>query len=101
LLAEAHSSSAETTRPIRAPLVSALAAITGGLTSCTFSFASAPQTTITVRVGGAVAPQDSTHAEGWDYASSDHLAVALYGSFCDAVKTSSASVQAIFPCGAQ
>jgi len=79
-------------------LVSALATITDSLTSCSFSFAAAPQTTITLRVGGAVAPQDTTHAEGWDY-TADHLAVVLYGSFCDAVRTSGASVKASFPCG--
>ncbi len=82
-------------------LVDALASITGQIPSCVFQFDSAPPdpTNIAVKVNGEKVVQDTTHTEGWDYTSEDHLGVELYGATCETVKDASANtIDMIFGC---
>ena len=71
-------------------LNAALATIVGTVASCTFSLGKAPPdpTNVAVQFNGDSslrAPHDTTHANGWDYASSSDTTIQLYGSWCDNV----------------
>jgi len=74
-------------------LVQSLKAITGQVSSCVFDLTSKPPdpSNIAVHVNGETAPQDTTHADGWDYTSSSFLQVEVYGSWCDQIKTATSN----------
>ena len=46
---------------------------------------------IAVHVNNARAPQDTTHAEGWDYTNGTNTEVTVFGSWCDQIKAASAN----------
>jgi von Willebrand factor type A domain len=82
-------------------LVAAMKTITGQVSTCLFPLNSAPPVpdNIAVKVGGMKAPEDPTRQDGWDYTGPDHLGVQVYGSWCDAIKTTGANtVEIIFGC---
>jgi len=82
-------------------LVAAMKAITGQVSTCLFplNFPPPVPTNIAVKVGGVMAPQDMNKVDGWDYTGPDHLAVEVYGSWCDSIKTTAANmVEIIFGC---
>jgi hypothetical protein len=85
----------------QADLVTALEIITGQLSSCAFPLSPVPPdpTNIAVKVSGARALQDTSHQNGWDYTALDHSAIAVYGPWCDVIKTTAANmVQIIYGC---
>jgi hypothetical protein len=82
-------------------LVAAFTAITTVAQTCVFNFTKAPPvpTKIAVKVSGVKAPADPTHADGWDYTDSTNMAVEVFGSWCDMIKTTAANkVEIIFGC---
>ena len=82
-------------------LVTAMKVITGQVSTCLFPLNSAPPVpdNIAVKVGGRKAPEDPTMQDGWEYTGPDHLGVQVYGSWCDAIKTTNAdTVEIIFGC---
>jgi len=82
-------------------LVLALQAITGVVSTCLFPLNGKPPVpnNIAVKVDGTKAPQDMTHADGWDYTNADLTAVEVFGSWCDKIKTAGANkVEIIFGC---
>jgi len=85
----------------QADLVTALATITGQISSCTFPLNPVPPdpTNIAVKVSGSKAPQDTTHQNGWDYTAPDHSSVTVYGSWCDMIKTTASNmVEIVYGC---
>lgn len=85
-----------------AELVGALKAITGVINKdCVFPFSKPPPVpgNIAVKVMGVKAPQDVNNTLGWNYTDDSHLAVQVFGSWCDMIKTAAANrVQIIFGC---
>jgi hypothetical protein len=82
-------------------LVAALSAIVGSVSTCVFPFSTTPPdpTKIAVKVSGSAIPQDTTHANGWDYLDATHMGLQVYGSSCDMIKTAAANmVEIIFGC---
>jgi hypothetical protein len=82
-------------------LVQAIQAITGVVSTCLFPLNMKPPvpSNIAVKVDGTKAPQDTTHVDGWDYTSPEFLAVEVFGSWCDKIKTAGANkVEIIFGC---
>lgn len=82
-------------------LVAAFTAITTVAQTCVFNFTKAPPvpTKIAVKVSGVKAPADPTHADGWDYTDATNMAVEVFGSWCDMIKTTAANtVEVIFGC---
>jgi hypothetical protein len=91
-------------------LLDALSKIAGQVSDCTFRLAEPPPVSdnVVVKVTDASGqpvkvPADASHGEGWDYAGADHLAVTVYGSWCDMVKapTGNNRVSVIFGCPGQ
>jgi len=84
----------------QADLVNAIKAIAGQVSTCTFPLSSPPPVPehIAVKVSGVKAPQDTTHANGWDYTDGTFTAVQVYGSWCDMIKTNANMVEIIFGC---
>lgn len=73
-----------------ASLVNALNAILGRVASCKFDIGNAPNSMTSVNyidVYGDTTkiPQDTTHANGWDYTNTAHTAIEVYGPQCDAI----------------
>lgn len=109
------SSSKNTTRHYYAAndsqgLLDALSKIAGQVSDCTFRLAEPPPVAGNVVVKATDAsgqpvkvPADASHAEGWDWAGADHLAITVYGSWCDMVKapTGNNRVAVIFGCPGQ
>jgi hypothetical protein len=82
-------------------LVQAIQAITGVVSTCLFPLNMKPPvpSNIAVKVDGTKAPQDTTHVDGWDYTSPELLAVEVFGSWCDKIKTAGANkVEIIYGC---
>jgi hypothetical protein len=82
-------------------LVLALQAITGVVSSCLFPLDMKPPVpgNIAVKVDGVKAPEDKMRADGWDYTSPELLAVEVFGSWCEKIKTVGANkVEIIFGC---
>jgi len=82
-------------------LVTALQSIVAPIAAtCLFGLTQAPPdpTNIAVKVGDAKAPQDSGHADGWDYTDDSHTQVEVYGSWCDRVKSGANIVQVVYGC---
>ncbi len=82
-------------------LVQSLKEITGQVSSCVFDLTDKPPdpSNIAVKVNAVKAPKDTTHADGWDYTSSDYMQVTVYGSWCDQIKAgTSNSVNFILGC---
>ncbi len=77
-------------------LVASLETITGQVSSCVFDLSKTPPDpdNIAVVVNGAMAPQDTTHAAGWDYTKTDDTQVQVFGSWCDQIKTAGATAAA-------
>jgi hypothetical protein len=91
-------------------LLDALGKIAGQVSDCTFRLAGAPPVpdNVVVKVtdpsGQLVrVPADASRVDGWDYAGADHLAITVYGSWCDQVKapTGNNRVFIIFGCPGQ
>jgi hypothetical protein len=109
------SSSKNTTRHYYAAndsqgLLEALSKIAGQVSDCTFRLAEPPPVSDNVVVKATDAsgqpvkvPADASHGDGWDYAGADHLAITVYGSWCDMVKapTGNNRVSVIFGCPGQ
>jgi len=51
-----------------------------------------------VKIGGAKAPVDSGHDDGWDYTDGTHAQVQVYGSWCDKVKQDAKMVEIVYGC---
>jgi hypothetical protein len=73
-----------------ASLVTALNAILGRVASCKFNIGNAPNNMtsvdqIDVYGDGMKIPQDTSHANGWDYTNAAHTAIEVYGPTCDAI----------------
>jgi von Willebrand factor type A domain len=83
-------------------LVVALQTITGQIErDCIFPFKKAPPVpeNIAVKVMGTKAPFDSSNRTGWNYTDSTNMAVQVYGSWCEMIKTNAANmVQIVFGC---
>lgn len=82
-------------------LVHALTEITGQVSNCVFDLTTKPPdpSNIAVEVDGKKAPQDTTHANGWDYIGSDNLQVEVFGSWCEGIKSATAnSVNFVLGC---
>jgi hypothetical protein len=82
-------------------LVSALAAIVNPIaSSCIFPLTSVPPVpdNIAVKVNGTKSPQDTAHANGWDYTDPNYTAVQVYGPWCDMIKSNGNSVEITFGC---
>lgn len=72
----------------KADLIAALGAITGQIASCSFVLDGDPPdpTTVAVDIDGQRVPQDTTHANGWDFGGNVRT-VTLFGGWCDKVKS--------------
>src|SRR2546423_995804 len=73
-----------------ASLVNALNAILGRVASCKFDIGTAPNSMtsvdqIDVYGDNTRIPQDTSHANGWDYTNPSHTAIEIYGPKCDAI----------------
>ena len=73
-----------------ASLVNALNAILGRVASCKFDIGNAPNSMTNVNFidvfgDGTRIPQDTSHANGWDYTNTAHTAIEIYGPKCDAI----------------
>jgi len=83
-------------------LIAALRTITGQVVSCRFPLSSPPPVpdNVTVSVAGTPIPHDPSGANGWEYASTAHTEVRVYGSSCDTIRAagSAASVQIVYGC---
>jgi len=82
-------------------LVEALRSIVAPIAStCVFTLTRPPPdpTNIAVEVGGAKAPADPAHADGWDYTDANLAQVQVYGSWCDRVKSGANTVQVVYGC---
>lgn len=82
-------------------LVTALNAIVGQVSTCTFPLNPPPPVPnrIAVKVTGVKAPQDTTHTDGWDYTSGDYTSLQVYGSWCDMIRTAAANmVEIVYGC---
>ena len=81
-----------------------LASIVGEVASCTFALSTPPPdpTNVVIEFDGdrsLRAPRDTTHTDGWDYTSSSHTGIQLYGSWCDRVmKGTFKSSKVLFGC---
>ncbi len=53
---------------------------------------------IAVKVNGMKSPQDTGHANGWDYTDPAYTGVQVYGSWCDMIKNNGNTVEIIFGC---
>lgn len=74
-------------------LVQSLKQITGQVSSCIFDLSKKPPdpTNIAVHVNGMKAPQDPTHANGWDYTSTSSMQVEVFGAWCEQIKAATAN----------
>jgi hypothetical protein len=88
----------------------ALSKIAGQVSDCTFHLTQPPPVpdNVVVKVTDASGqlvkvPPDAARSNGWDYAGTDHLAVTVYGPWCDMVKapTGNNRVSIIFGCPGQ
>jgi hypothetical protein len=73
-----------------ASLVNALNAILGRVASCKFDIGNAPNSMTNVNFidvygDGTKIPQDTTHANGWDYTNTTHTSIEVYGPTCNAI----------------
>jgi hypothetical protein len=73
-----------------ASLVNALNTILGRVASCKFDIGTAPNSMtsvdqIDVYGDNTRIPQDTSHANGWDYTNLAHTAIEIYGPKCDAI----------------
>ena len=71
-------------------LTDSLSAIVGRVARCTFSLGKAPPdpNNIVIEFNGDHSlrpPRDTTHTNGWDYASPSDTSIQVYGSWCDNV----------------
>jgi von Willebrand factor type A domain len=68
--------------------------------SCVFSLTRTPPDplNIAVKIGGAKAPLDSGHDDGWDYTDGNHTQVQVYGSWCDKVTQDARMVEIVYGC---
>jgi hypothetical protein len=91
-------------------LVDALGKIAGQVSDCTFRLTQPPPVpdNVVVKVTDASGqlvkvPSDAGRSNGWDYAGDDHLAITVYGSWCDLVKapTGNNHVSIIYGCPGQ
>jgi hypothetical protein len=85
----------------QAQLVTTLEGIVNPVASnCIFPLTSVPPVpdNIAVKVNGTKAPQDTTHANGWDYTDAAYSGVQVYGSWCDMIKSNGNMVEIIFGC---
>ena len=86
----------------KSELVSAFTTITNIAQTCVFTFAKPPPVPekIAVKVTGVKAPQDLSNLNGWNYVdSTTHMAVQVFGSWCDMIKSSAAGmVEITFGC---
>jgi hypothetical protein len=83
----------------REDLVSSLDLITGTVSNCVFPLDMKPPApeSVAVSVNGTRVQRDTSHMNGWDYATDS--SVQLYGAACDAVKSKAKpDVQIIFGC---
>jgi hypothetical protein len=79
----------------------ALEAITGVVSTCVFPLSKPPPVpdNIAVKVSGTKAPQDPSHANGWDYSNATLTEVEVFGSWCEMIRNSAANkVEIIFGC---
>jgi hypothetical protein len=54
---------------------------------------------VAVKVNDVTAPRDTNHTDGWDYTDSSYTAIQVYGSWCDMIKSSAATmVDIVFGC---
>lgn len=85
----------------RDELLTAFTTITNVAQTCVFNFTKAPPvpSKIAVKVSGVKAPVDPSHADGWDYTDGTNMAVEVFGSWCDTIKTAAANkVEIVFGC---
>ena len=68
--------------------------------NCVFPLSSPPPVpdNIAVKVDGNKTPQDTSHAQGWDYTDPAYTAVQVYGAACDEIKNNGNMVEIIFGC---
>jgi hypothetical protein len=84
--------------------VSVLQTLVGVAGTCTFAVPDPPngdtdRAHIGVVIDGKELPQDTNHANGWDYTSAGMTAVQVYGSQCDAIMNGNAkNVEIVFKC---
>ena len=85
-----------------ADVVAAIGMIQSQVSSCVFNLGKAPPDPTNIAIRGdnnQHIPQDSTHTNGWDYATPDMKSVRLYGMWCDQVTNGTIKgVKAIFGC---
>ncbi|HMF39214.1 MAG TPA: hypothetical protein VKQ32_00905 [Polyangia bacterium] len=82
-------------------LVNALGSIVSIASTCVFTIPQPPnnstdQTHIGVQVNGTDLPQDTSHANGWDFSGTGQVTV--YGSQCNAIMAGTATVAIVFKC---
>ena len=85
----------------QAQLVTTLEGIVNPVASnCVFPLSSPPPVpdNIAVKVNGMKSPQDTLHANGWDYTDPSYTAVQVYGSWCDMIKNNGNTVEIVFGC---
>jgi von Willebrand factor type A domain-containing protein len=85
----------------QAQLTTTLESIVNPIASnCVFPLSGPPPVpeNIAVKVDGNKTPQDTSHAQGWDYTDPNYTAVQVYGSFCDTIKNNGNMVEIIFGC---
>ena len=77
------------------------AIVEGEIATCVFPLDSVPPVidNIGVKVNGVLVPQDTTKTDGWDYVDDTYMAVEVYGSWCEQIKTTAANTaEIIFGC---
>jgi hypothetical protein len=85
----------------KAQLVTTLEGIINPVASnCVFPLTSPPPVpeNIAVKINGAKTPQDTNHANGWDYTDALYTGVQVYGAACDTIKNNGNMVEIIFGC---